>query len=84
MRWLCHVVIAVQEDMTYEQAIALADTETKHIKVLADADQADNELEFKRRKGDNIVYGQTIQLLHVNSGRYLRSSSSITSRLENR
>jgi hypothetical protein len=62
----------------------LGGTEAKNIKVLADADKADNELEFKRRKGDTVVYGQTIQLLHVNTGRYLRSSSSLTSRLENR
>ena len=74
----------IQEKLSAEQALAEADSEVKNTKILADAEEQDNELEFKRRKGDMVVYGQVVQLLHVESRRMLRSSSSVTSKLEPR
>lgn len=51
---------------------------------LAEAEQEDNDLEFERRKGDKVYYGQRVQLLHVASKRCLRTSSNKTSLLETR
>ena len=71
-----------QPEFSYEQALAHGGPEAESAKVMADAEEADNELEFKRRSGDPVVYGQVVQLYHTASRQYVRTSSSITSRRE--
>eukprot|EP00053_Salpingoeca_punica_P017480 m.168492 g.168492 ORF g.168492 m.168492 type:complete len:2590 (+) comp17217_c0_seq4:243-8012(+) len=59
-----------------------SDDELFNLKVLRDAERADNLLEKKRRFGDKVVYGQLVQLFHLNTEQYVRISSNITSKRE--
>jgi hypothetical protein len=54
------------------------------LKDLAEAQEADNELDYQRRAKDKVTYGEPIQLYHVATRRYLRISSTNTTRLEPR
>ena len=46
------------------------------------AEIADNELDQKRLEGQEVLYGNMIQLQHSFTGRYLSINSSATSLLE--
>lgn len=48
----------------------------------ADAEIADNELDQKRLEGQEVLYGNLIQLQHAFTGKYLTINSSATSLLE--
>ena len=54
------------------------------LKDLAEAQDADNDLDYQRHEKDKVTYGEPIQLYHVASRRYLRISSTSTTRLEPR
>eukprot|EP00039_Didymoeca_costata_P001936 m.56376 g.56376 ORF g.56376 m.56376 type:complete len:2661 (+) comp11036_c1_seq1:86-8068(+) len=58
----------------YEQLPALIEA--------AEVENADNKLEQERRHGDELLYGQGIQLRHVHSGRWVHVSTTATSKLE--
>ena len=49
---------------------------------IAAAEIADNELHQKRLEGQEVLYGNTVQLQHVFTGRYLSINPSATSLLE--
>eukprot|EP00039_Didymoeca_costata_P011469 m.161015 g.161015 ORF g.161015 m.161015 type:complete len:2636 (+) comp15183_c0_seq1:24-7931(+) len=59
---------------SYPELVALQDA--------AAVEEEDNKLEQQRRHGDELSYGQGMQLLHVHSGRFLHISSTATSKLE--
>ena len=48
----------------------------------ADAEIADNELDQKRLEGQEVLYGDLVQLQHAFTGKYLTINSSATSLLE--
>jgi hypothetical protein len=54
------------------------------LKHAADAETLDNDQDFNRRLGEAVLYGQIIQLYHVASKQYVRTSSTATSRREAR
>jgi hypothetical protein len=58
--------------------------ELAKMKELAEAQEADNELDYERHEKDKVTYGQSVQLYHVASRRYVRISSTTTTRLEPR
>ena len=58
--------------------------EAEHLKLESEAEIQDNKLDFKRRQGDVVLYGQTIQLLHVASQRFVRAIPTSTAALETR
>ena len=66
------------------EAIQHGGKDAANLKLLADAEAQDNDLDFKRRKGDPVTYGQVLQLFHVASGQYVRSSPTTTSVLDAR
>lgn len=70
--------------MDEEEALAKAGPEGARLKRAADAEKLDNEQDLNRRRGDPVLYGQIVQLLHRASMRYVRTSSTTTSRLEPR
>ncbi len=70
--------------MDEEEALAKAGAEGLRLKRAADAEALDNEQDFNRRRGDPVLYGQIVQLLHVASQRFVRTSSTATSRREAR
>eukprot|EP00049_Salpingoeca_infusionum_P011225 m.193039 g.193039 ORF g.193039 m.193039 type:complete len:2533 (-) comp14875_c0_seq1:808-8406(-) len=80
------------EQITYEVALARADAamssrlpstqELQEQKKLAEAEEDDNKGEMKRRIGGEVVYGQIVLLYHTHSQRYVRASTTLTSRTE--
>ena len=70
------------ERLNFKKAVSAGGKDLAKLQELADAEEEDNKLEFKRRKGDPVPYGQTIQLYHVASRRYVRISTTTTSRRE--
>ena len=70
--------------MDQEEALAMAGPEGVRLQRAADAEALDNEQDLNRRRGDIVVYGQIVQLLHHSSQRYVRTSSTTTSRKEPR
>ena len=71
-------------DMDTFEAIQEGGKDAVNLKILAEAEAQDNELDFKRRKGDPVTYGQVVQLFHVASGQYVRASPTTTSTLDAR
>lgn len=68
--------------MDTRQAIVHGGHDLAKLKDLADAEASDNSLDFARRKGDALTYGQAVQLRHVASGRFVQISLDTTSRRE--
>lgn len=62
----------------------MTDEKVMSLSQLAAGEDDDNRLEQKRRFGDPVVYGQTIQLLHAFTQKYVRVSSTTTSKREAR
>ena len=71
-----------QPEYSEKKAASVGGKEIAQLQEIADAEQEDNKLEFRRRQGDRVPYGQTIQLFHVASQRFVRISTSTTSRRE--
>eukprot|EP00055_Hartaetosiga_balthica_P014270 m.77659 g.77659 ORF g.77659 m.77659 type:complete len:2539 (+) comp8548_c0_seq6:41-7657(+) len=71
-------------NMTYEKAFERCKDPDRLelLKELADAEKEDNESEIERRRGDAVNYGATILLYHVQSKRFVRVISTVTSRTE--
>ncbi len=70
--------------MVREEALAKAGSEGIRLQRAADAEALDNEQDLNRRRGDIVVYGQIVQILHRSSQRFIRTSSTTTSRREAR
>ena len=82
---MCFILLrTLQPDYDTKKAIAAGGKELANLQELAESEADDNELEFKRRKGDPVQYGQVLQLYHSHSRRYVRISSTTTSRREQR
>lgn len=75
-------VKAKEPHLTEDQILLEGGQELHKLKALADAETADNELEQRRRRGDPVTYGQLLQLYHRHSDKYVRVSSTSTSRME--
>lgn len=72
-------LMAKNPGLSFKQAVAKGDKEILKLKSLAEAEASDNELEFGRRKGDAVLYGQAVQLYHLATKKFLRISTIETS-----
>lgn len=68
--------------LTLDQLLMEGGDDVMSLKRLADAEAADNAMEQRRRLGDAVIYGQTIQLMHNHSRKFVRVSSTSTSKIE--
>ena len=84
LRQLIDTIKKKNPDMDTFEALEEGGAPAEHLKTLSDAEAQDNELDLKRRMGDNVTYGQVIQLLHVASHQYIRTSPTATSTLDAR
>eukprot|EP00051_Salpingoeca_urceolata_P021906 m.350051 g.350051 ORF g.350051 m.350051 type:complete len:553 (+) comp19886_c0_seq3:209-1867(+) len=75
-----------EQSLTVEDALARTDEKGKAqlllAQSLAELEAEDNRLEQKRRRGDVVVYGQTVLLEQTTTRDFVRMSSAATSRHE--
>ena len=67
----------------FRRGQAQADPEYAKLSQMAEAEAKDNALEQARQRSRPIVYGQTVQIRHVYSNRYMYVSTGEAARLDN-